>query len=137
MANSVSKVQVLLVVCLAHDGYRRAGMALKRGENSIPLDDLSEAQVAALKADKRLRVSESEVASEEGRVDVPDGDKALSFSDAIAKLDPDNRDHFTGGGKPQCAALEALMGKAISASERDALWAEYQATLDNQDDKGE
>jgi hypothetical protein len=49
----------------------------------------------------------------------------MSFSAAISLLDNDNPDHFTQGGKPQCTALEGLMAKPFSASERDAAWDEY------------
>ncbi|MCL1048461.1 HI1506-related protein [Shewanella abyssi] len=131
MAKSVSTTQVLLVVCMAHSGYRRAGVALTKGDNPLPLADLSDQQIAAFKADKRLRVSQADVAPTTGSVELSDGVKALSFAEAIAKLDSNNRDHFTAGGKPQCAALEALMAKAITASERDTLWSEYQANKES------
>ena len=47
MANPSKNIQVLLVICLAHTGYRRAGMALTKGENLIPLAELSDAPLAA------------------------------------------------------------------------------------------
>ncbi|MCZ4339651.1 HI1506-related protein [Shewanella colwelliana] len=128
MAKSVSTTQVLLVVCMAHSGYRRAGIALTKGDNLLPLANLSDQQIAAFKADKRLRVSMADVAPAPGSVELSDGDKTLSFSEAITKLDRENRDHFTAGGKPQCAALEGLMSKAITAAERDSLWNEYEAS---------
>ena len=126
MAKSISTTQVLLVVCMAHSGYRRAGVALTKGDNPLPLADLSDQQIAAFKADKRLRVSMADVAPTAGSVELSNGTKALTFAEAITKLDSDNREHFTAGGKPQCAALEVLMAQAITASERDALWLEYQ-----------
>lgn len=131
MAKSVSTTQILLVVCMAHSGYRRAGVALTKGDNPLSLADLSDQQITAFKADKRLRVSQVDVAPTAGSVELSDGVKALTFTETIAKLDSDNREHFTAGGKPQCAALEALMAKAITASERDTLWSEYQANKES------
>lgn len=77
MANPSKNIQVLLVICLAHTGYRRAGMALNKGENLIPLAELSDEQVAAFEADQRLKVSVRDMAPASGSVDIPDGDQAL------------------------------------------------------------
>ncbi|MGI2205112.1 HI1506-related protein [Shewanella oncorhynchi] len=77
MANPSKNIQVLLVVCLAHTGYRRAGMALTKGENLIPLAELSDEQVAAFEADQRLKVSVRDMAPASGSVDIPDGDQTL------------------------------------------------------------
>lgn len=51
--------------------------------------------------------------------------KSLSFAEAILELSPDNKEHFTGDGKPQCDVLSKLMGEPVSASERDALWSAF------------
>jgi hypothetical protein len=77
MANPSKNIQVLLVICLAHTGYRRAGMALNKGENLIPLAELSDEQVAAFEADQRLKVSVRDMAPASGSVDIPDGDQTL------------------------------------------------------------
>lgn len=77
MANPSKNIQVLLVICLAHTGYRRAGMALTKGENLIPLAELSDEQVAAFEADQRLKVSVRDMAPASGSVDIPDGDQTL------------------------------------------------------------
>ncbi|MDR8523475.1 HI1506-related protein [Shewanella fidelis] len=137
MAKSVSTTQVLLVVCTAHTGYRRAGIALTKGDNHLPLADLSDKQITAFKADKRLRVSMADVAPTAGNAELADGVKALTFAEAIAKLDSNNQEHFTAGGKPQCAALEALMTKVITAGERDTLWGEYLAAQNNSNEQFE
>lgn len=137
MAKSVAITQVLLVVCTAHTGYRRAGVAFIKGENSLPLADLTDEQIAAFKADKRLRLSMVDVESKAGSAELADGVKALTFAEAIAKLDSNNQEHFTTGGKPQCAALEALMAKVITAGERDTLWGEYLAAQNNPNEQVE
>jgi len=46
-----------------------------------------------------------------------------TFKAAVEQLDANNKDHFTNSGKPDCGAL-ADVGCAVSAKERDALWAE-------------
>lgn len=136
MANpTISKLAVLIAVCLAHDGYRRAGLSFKRGENQLDPESLSEDQIAALEADHRILlelgspdgepVPQSALVSTSGSVDTANGDPALSFADAVAKLEPDNKAHFTSGGKPQLEPLGELMGKSLSAAERDAEWQAY------------
>jgi hypothetical protein len=143
----------LLVICLANTGYRRAGLAFAKGENNLPLAELSREQIAAIKADKRLKVPEPYLVSAPRSLDSPgiatplilaatpavtaetppktlpqtqlQTNEAMSFSEAISLLDKDNPDHFTQGGKPQCTALEGLMAKPFSASDRDAAWDEH------------
>lgn len=132
-------VPVLMVVSRQPNGYRRAGLAFNKGDNHLPLAELSDEQVAAIKADTRLKVFETSMAVDStGSLDIPNGDPSLtsqdttapvplSFAEAIAKLDKANNEHFTSSGKPQCSALEALMGQPISAAERDAQWAAFTA----------
>lgn len=99
MAKSISTIQVLLVVCLAHTGYRRAGMALTKGENLIPLTQLSDEQVAAFEADQRLKVSVRDMAPAPRSVDIPDGDQTLG-TDITGKLtgvkEPNGEDKALG-----------------------------------------
>ncbi len=51
------KPSAIIVQCLANTGYRRAGMAFKRGDNIVPHNELNDTQLAQLKADPRLVVS--------------------------------------------------------------------------------
>lgn len=44
----------------------------------------------------------------------------LTVAEAIAQLDPENPEHYTKGGKPQTSALEQILGRPVSAAERDA-----------------
>lgn len=138
------QVSVLMVVSRQPNGYRRAGLAFNKGDNPLSLAELSDEQVAAIKADTRLKVFETSMAVDStGSLDIPNGDPSLtsqdttapvplSFAEAIAKLDKANNEHFTSSGKPQCSALEALMGQAISAAERDAQWAAFTANADGE-----
>lgn len=138
-AQTQDNVPVLMVVSRQPNGYRRAGLAFNKGDNPLPLAELSDEQVAAIKADTRLKVFETSMAVDSpGSLDIPNGDPSLtsqdttapeplSFAEAIAKLDKANNEHFTSSGKPQCSALEALIGQPISAAERDAQWAAFTA----------
>ncbi|MGF1727208.1 HI1506-related protein [Photobacterium nomapromontoriensis] len=46
--------QALIVKSLAHNGYRRAGLAFNAGENTLAADTITPAQLAMLEADPRL-----------------------------------------------------------------------------------
>ena len=47
---------------------------------------------------------------------------AATVAEAIARLDPDNPEHWTRRGKPSCRILRAMLGRRVSARERDAAW---------------
>lgn len=49
-------------------------------------------------------------------------EREQAIAEAIGQLDPENPDHFTKGGKPEVAAVEAITGFDISAKERDQVW---------------
>ncbi|MBL4782997.1 MAG: hypothetical protein JKX92_12215 [Porticoccaceae bacterium] len=48
--------------------------------------------------------------------------------EAIDQLDPDSAELWTKGNAPQVTALEAALGQPVTATERDAAWAAYQAS---------
>lgn len=75
-------------------------------------------KVAALVANGAL--SETTAAA------APPLDPAAAFAEAVAKLDPAHKDHFTNDGEPELKALAAV-GLKLKAAERSALWADYQA----------
>ncbi len=69
MAEKTLLSMAVLVSNLAHTGYRRAGVALVKGENVIPADTITETQLAQLKADHRLKVAiqdESDPSNQDG-----------------------------------------------------------------------
>lgn len=146
MAEETVNTQALVIKSLAHDGYRRAGMAFKPGENTVPAGSVTAAQLAMLEADPRLAVlgEPGEVAQTSaadgtsGSVvqgHLPDGLKKLSkdysLASAIARLDPENPDHFTSSNKPQVDALTQLLGWPVTAAERDEAWAQFQISREN------
>ena len=55
-------------------------------------------------------------------------DSSMTIADAIRSLDTDNPENWTGAGKPQVSAIEAALGRDITAAERDAAWNEVQAS---------
>lgn len=73
------QVSVLMVVSRQPNGYRRAGLAFNKGDNPLPLAELSDEQVAAIKADTRLKVFETSMAVDStGSLDIPNGDPSLN-----------------------------------------------------------
>ncbi|WP_413206722.1 hypothetical protein [Rhodospirillum sp. A1_3_36] len=46
---------------------------------------------------------------------------------AIGQLNPKNSEHFTKAGLPEVKALSEVAGRAVTAQERDAAWAAFQA----------
>ncbi|MDO6497329.1 HI1506-related protein [Photobacterium sanguinicancri] len=141
MANPSLIAQSIVVACSAHTGYRRAGLEFANGKNIIQADAITETQLAQLKADHRLAVSDATEQNPSvsqphttGPLDdakLPDAvtafckDGALTL--AIANLDPENPDHFTSTNKPQVGALSQLVGRTLTATERDEAWACFQS----------
>ncbi len=53
-------------------------------------------------------------------------DRVAAIVDAIALLEPGNPEHFTNAGKPEIAALAAILGWRPTAAERDEAFARSQ-----------
>ncbi|SDH92311.1 hypothetical protein [Roseospirillum parvum] len=49
-------------------------------------------------------------------------DGATDLLAAIGQLEPGNPDHWTKDGRPDARALAAVVGREVSAAERDAVW---------------
>ncbi len=47
------------------------------------------------------------------------------LSEAIDLLKEDNEAHWTNDGKPDAKALSSILGRNVSAAERDEAWQEY------------
>lgn len=58
------KVKALKVVSM-RDGFRRGGRAWAKGETIVALSELGKEQIAALKAERELTVTETEIEVEE------------------------------------------------------------------------
>lgn len=133
MAEKTLIASLVSVICHAHTGYRRAGMAFSKGENTLKPDSITQTQLAQLKADPRLKVTVAEDALSSSPINEPtggnqsDGDLGDStlpanLVEAIQRLDPSNTEHFTTSGKPTTEALSELMQTKVSAAERDEAW---------------
>lgn len=93
---ALSKTQILVAVCLAHDGYRRAGLGFSKGDNTLDAAALSEAQLATLDEDPRIRleirdqprngaaVPESALVSTPGSLDPEDRSSSLAAASLTA-----------------------------------------------------
>jgi hypothetical protein len=126
------EVQKILVISAAHDGYRRAGMAFKNGENLLEASLFTETQLAQIQADPHLRYElhqeDVDGGDASGAVDGVSGNVGLM--DAIKQLDPSNDAHFTKSGKPELKALSAILGRNVSGAERDEAWNAMQEAVD-------
>lgn len=61
----------ITIISVAHDGYRRAGLAFNKGENELDVDKVSATQLAAIEKDPRLAVKATvvETTAPQGAVD--------------------------------------------------------------------
>ncbi|QSX32619.1 Rho termination factor N-terminal domain-containing protein [Shewanella avicenniae] len=61
----------ITIISVAHDGYRRAGLAFNKGENELDADKVSATQLAAIEKDPRLAVKGTvvETTATQGAVD--------------------------------------------------------------------
>lgn len=86
------------------------------------LDDHEDAVGYCEKQGMKLQDHESEPAA-------PTGDEVTidEIVEAIKLLDPDKDEDYTGSGKPQVDALEALLEKDVSAAQRDEAFAKFTA----------
>ncbi|EJG1803528.1 HI1506-related protein [Vibrio parahaemolyticus] len=126
------EVKNILVISAAHDGYRRAGMAFKNGENLLPASQFTEAQLAQIQADPHLRYElhqeDVDGGDASGSVDGVSG--GVGLMDAIKQLDLSNDAHFTKSGKPDLKALSAIVGRNVTGAERDEVWTAMQEAAD-------
>lgn len=106
--------------------FRRAGMVFTRSETTIDASDLTNDQIALLKSEPNLVVTEAEQTLKDTETQA-DVNKAASLVSLIHELDVDDQSMWTTSGKPQASALENLHGGSVSAKERDAAWDAYQA----------
>ena len=64
----------------------------------------------------------------EGDSEIPSGEPATArhraIVAAIGRLDRDDLNAWTTGGRPKVGALESVLGAGITSAERDAAWAE-------------
>ncbi len=76
-----------------------------------------------LPADEARELIERELAEKASPKDEADDDLIEAIVDAIGDLSPDA---YGKDGKPTVRAIEDLLGRSITAAERDQAWGEYQ-----------
>jgi len=74
--------------------------------------------------------AESEAKAKEEAANDPEKRKA-AIIEAIALLEPGNKEQFTNDGKPDARELSDLLGWTVSAQERDAIWEEVNPADNN------
>ena len=133
-----------LAISASRDGFRRAGRTWGREATLVAAGDLDDAQLEMLRADPNITVTP--VAPGGGGAAAAPPAPARTLDEALAamplealrgrlvrracaELDPADDGHFTAAGLPATDRLETLTGlRAISAAERDAAWADHQAS---------
>ncbi|OCQ50957.1 Mu-like prophage FluMu protein gp35 [Photorhabdus australis subsp. thailandensis] len=118
------------VVNTAHDGYRRAGFVLVRGENTLPTVDVNQCQ--ALEADPRLSVTVITTDTdndEPGRLahqdnlspltgpEQPGRDERLLNAVMCAEQEADPLVFFTKSGTPRIEKWREIVGDDITVDE--------------------
>lgn len=69
-----------------------------------------------------IQIGKAEVPGADNADTPLDSDRLAEIVLAIDVLDSDNKDLWTGEGKPQVKAIENELGFDITADERDAAW---------------
>ncbi len=105
----------------------RIQQALKHDGKSYADGDsikLSETEAQALIDVGALGESQAEASKSEASKPEDINDLQSSIRDAVGLLDADNEILWTGSGKAKVESIEAVLGYAVTASERDTAMAE-------------
>lgn len=102
--------------------FRRAGITFTATPKVIGAGELTEVQLTEL-------LNEPVLSVEEVANTAPPVSARLTLADAVGKLDVSNSGLWTADKKPKASALEALVGRAVTASERDEAFSLYQTYL--------
>lgn len=117
MAHAGGKITIADVSAETMAGY------VKTGKVVVDKEALEARKAAEALAESR-RLEAIEAGKERAKVAAAGtGVTEAEIVEAIGKLDPDNPEHWTTGNKPQVVILEGILGKQISAADRDAAWA--------------
>ena len=123
-----------LRITAQRDGFRRAGRTWSREPTIVPRRDLTDEQLEQLDRDPAIDVMPCgpagagavPAAAEVRALSVPEARRELVAA-GVRALDPDEKGHWTGDGRPAVDALEDVIGlKGVAAAERDAAWQIHQ-----------
>ena len=150
---SKSTLIAAIAMVAAHDGYRRAGIDLVKGENKL---EVTEAQFAQLDADPRItvqHVTESKSSTSQSTGGAKKEPTKVTFDAEapdeldLSKFEPEGLAHYVAAvhaqhkagklelnadGKPNVGDLAVEVdGKTVkpSATDRDAVWEGYKALI--------
>ena len=122
------------------EGFRRAGVAHPKEWKEWPADRFNGDQIQLLRNEPMVMV---EIITEES-----DATVATQAVAMLADLPPDDQrvaaalqamaqGNVIGSGKPSVEAMEATLGRSVSAEERDEAWAIAKAVKAEDDAKAE
>jgi len=123
------KVPALSVVS-SLEGFRRTDRAWGKKAITVKLSELTEEEIALLKHEPMLIVTEVEVEVDEEStelVELSNTGRIAAIKVAIGQLDNSDAALWKNDGAPNTTAIVALTGFTVSAAERNAAWAEIQA----------
>lgn len=102
-------------------GFRRCGMRHGKEWTEHPDGAFSEEQLAVLQAEPMLEVQVVEEKADSGEDGLFDPESLESAARLAA-----SEGKVTSDGRPEVKALEKLLGRNVSAAERDAVWEKIQ-----------
>ena len=118
-------IALLIIICAAASGYRRAGFELVPGQNE--LEDVSQEQLGMFESDPRISIvgSFDEINASNEKKGSVDGD-LLHLVGLIRSLDTDNSELWTQDNKPKADNFPA----GTSKEDRAAAWELFLAELE-------
>ena len=132
--NTINRIRVVLADKRIQR-FRRCGINFKaQAPTMLSAPPLTPEQIQRLKDEPMLKVTEvtDDNASELSNQGT-DGE-GLSLLAAIGQLDLDDKSLWLkSSGAPSTEALEALVGRPVTAAERDQAWLEFQAQTPDKD----
>lgn len=111
----------MISIASKREGFRRCGVAHTKGPVEYKDGAWDEEQLETLKAEPMLVVTSSQ-RQETGGANAPALSEEAQLQAAIASLDVMDITLWTEGGKPQVKVIEAVLGRQISAADRDVAW---------------
>mgnify|MGYP006303624231 CR=1 FL=1 len=105
------------------NGFRRCGVAHPATPTDYTDDRFTPKELERLRAEPMLVVEELDG-------DPAGGGQVGGIDDLVAAIDQLPEDGWTGDHKPKADALGEVVGRQVTAAERDQAWAAYQGGSD-------
>ena len=118
----------MIKITSASHNFRRCGMPHPKGSVEYPDDRFSEDDLAILKTEPMLTVETQGPVETHGRASLhPAADDLIDA--ARAAIDAGD---ITKDGKPEVRAIEEILGRDITAAERDEAWNKIEGSKNGQ-----